>query len=53
MVENRNYAFNFIDEHEKRLLMTFSEIKNFPMRSKCASMSWSTFQDALKCDKNI
>ena len=53
MVENRNYEFNFINEHEKRLLMTFSEIKNFPMRSKCASMSWSTFQDALKCGSNI
>ena len=53
MVENRNYIFDFINEHEKRLLMTFSEIKNFPMRSKCASMSWSTFQNALNCDKNL
>ena len=29
MVENKNYSFDFISEHEKRLLMTFSEIKNF------------------------
>ena len=33
---------------EKELLMAFSEIKKFPMRSKCVSMSWSTFQAALK-----
>ena len=50
MVENKNYSFEFISEYEKRLLMTFSEIKKFPMRTKCASMSWSTFQDALNCD---
>ena len=50
MVENRDYRFNFINEYEKLLLMTFSEIKKFPMRSKCATMSWSTFEDALNCD---
>ena len=49
MVENRKYCFNFVNEHEKQLLMTFSEIKKFPMRYKCATMSWSTFQDALNC----
>ena len=47
MVENKDYNFKFVNEHEKKLLMTFSEIKKFPMRSKCATMSWSTFQDAL------
>ena len=51
MVENRNYSFDHINKNEKQLLMTFSEIKKFPMRSKCASMCWSTFQDALNCDK--
>jgi len=53
MVENRNYNFDYINEHEKQLLMTFSEIKKFPMRSKCASMSWSTFQEALNCDNYL
>ena len=53
MVENKNYSFDFINEHEKRLLMTFSEIKKFPMRTKCATMSWSTFQDALNCDNYL
>ena len=50
MIENRDYRFNFINAHEKQLLMTFSEIKKFPMRSKCATMSWSTFKYALNCD---
>tara|TARA_B100000575_G_C22982762_1_gene566976 strand:+ start:187 stop:633 length:447 start_codon:yes stop_codon:yes gene_type:complete len=53
MVENKNYSFDYINEHEKRLLMTFSEIKKFPMRSKCASMCWSTFQDALNYDNYL
>ena len=53
MVENKNYSFDFISEYEKSLLMTFSEMKKFPMRSKCASMSWSTFLDALNCDKYL
>ena len=38
MVENKDYNFKFVNEHEKKLLMTFSEIKKFPMRSKCATM---------------
>ena len=53
MVEDRNYSFDYIDKHEQQLLKTFSEIKKFPMRSKCASMCWSTFQDALNCDKYL
>ncbi len=53
MVEDRNYSFDYIDKYEQQLLKTFSEIKKFPMRSKCASMCWSTFQDALNCDKYL
>jgi nitrogen fixation NifU-like protein len=53
MIENKEFNFDFIDESEKHLLMTFSEIKKFPMRLKCATMSWSTFQDAVNCDKYI
>jgi nitrogen fixation NifU-like protein len=53
MIENKEFNFDFIDEREKHLLMTFSEIKKFPMRLKCATMSWSTFQDAVNCDKQI
>ncbi len=50
MVENKEFSFDFVSEHERRLLMTFSEIKKFPMRFKCATMSWSTFQDAINYD---
>ena len=53
MIENKDFNFDLIDEREKHLLMTFSEIKKFPMRLKCATMSWSTFQDAVNCDKYI
>ena len=53
MVEDRNYSFDYIDKYEQQLLKTFSEIKKFPMRSKCASMCWSTFQDALNWDKYL
>jgi len=53
MVEDRNYSFDYIDKYEQQLLKTFSEINKFPMRSKCASMCWSTFQDALNCDKYL
>ena len=50
-IENKDFNFDLIDEREKHLLMTFSEIKKFPMRLKCATMSWSTFQDAVNYDK--
>ena len=53
MVEDRNYSFDYIDKYEQQLLKTFSEINKFPMRSKCASMCWSTFQDALNCYKYL
>ena len=48
MVENKKYNFNFLNDNEKKLLMTFSEIKKFPMRFKCATMSWTTFNSAVK-----
>ena len=47
MVENRDFNFDLISEKEKHLIMTFSEIKKFPMRFKCATMCWATFQDAV------
>ena len=53
MVENRNYSFDYVNKQEQELLMTFSEIKKFPMRSKCATMCWTTFQDALNYDKYL
>jgi nitrogen fixation NifU-like protein len=51
MIENRNYSFDNVNDVEKRLLLTFSEIKKFPMRYKCATMCWSAFKDALNYGK--
>tara|TARA_A100001388_G_C28671419_1_gene451770 strand:+ start:62 stop:499 length:438 start_codon:yes stop_codon:yes gene_type:complete len=51
MIENRNYSFDNVNDVEKRLLLTFSEIKKFPMRYKCATMCWSAFEDALNYGK--
>ena len=47
MVENKEFNFDLLNNEEKTLLMTFSELQKFPMRSKCATMSWSTFNAAL------
>ena len=50
MVENKAFNFDLLNNEEKTLLMTFSELQKFPMRSKCATMSWSTFNAALNHD---
>ncbi len=50
MIENKDFNFDLLNEEEKTLLMTFSELKKFPMRSKCATMSWYTFNAALNHD---
>jgi len=47
MIENKDSNFDQLTTEEKNLLFTFSEIKKFPMRSKCATISWSTFNAAL------
>lgn len=47
MIENKDSNFDQLTTEEKNLLLTFSEIKKFPMRSKCATISWSTFNAAL------
>ena len=50
MVENKAFNFDFLDVSDKALLMTFSEVQKFPMRSKCATMCWSTFSESLNYD---
>ena len=42
-----------MDIEKKKLLMTFSEIKKFPTRSKCATISWSTFDKAVGGDNYV
>ena len=51
MIENKEFNFDLLDNEKKKLLMTFSELQKFPMRTKCATMSWSTFKAALNRDK--
>ena len=53
MVENKKFNFDLMDVEEKKLLMTFSEIKKFPTRSKCATMCWSTFSRAVSGEDYI
>ena len=53
MVENKKFNFDLMDIEKKKLLMTFSEIKKFPTRSKCATMSWSAFNRAVGGDNYV
>ena len=43
---------NHLDEDEKTKLMSLSGVKQFPMRVKCATLSWHTLNSAIE-DKKI
>jgi len=38
---------NYLDEDQKTKLMSLSGVKQFPMRVKCATLSWHTLVSAL------
>jgi nitrogen fixation NifU-like protein len=38
---------NHLDEDQKTKLMSLSGIKQFPMRVKCATLSWHTLISAI------
>ena len=38
---------NHLDEDEKTKLMSLSGVKQFPMRVKCATLSWHTLNSAI------
>ena len=38
---------NILKEDEKTKLMSLSGVKQFPMRVKCATLSWHTLTSAL------
>ena len=38
---------NHLDEDEKTKLMSLSGVKQFPMRVKCATLSWHTLNSAM------
>jgi len=50
MIESNDFDFNSLQNEEQNLLLTFSEMKKFPMRSKCATMCWTTFAAAINYD---
>ena len=42
---------NHLDEDQKTKLMSLSGVKQFPMRVKCATLSWHTLNSAIKGKK--
>jgi len=42
---------NHLDKDEKTKLMSLSGVKQFPMRVKCATLSWHTLNSAIKGKK--
>ena len=39
---------NHLDEDQKTKLMSLSGVKQFPMRVKCATLSWHTLVSAME-----
>ena len=42
---------NHLDEDQKTKLMSLSGVKQFPMRVKCATLSWHTLNSAIEGEK--
>ncbi len=42
---------NYLDEDQKTKLMSLSGVKQFPMRVKCATLSWHTLVSAMEGKK--
>jgi len=42
---------NHLDKDEKTKIMSLSGVKQFPMRVKCATLSWHTLNSAIKGKK--
>jgi len=42
---------NHLDEDQKIKLMSLSGVKQFPMRVKCATLSWHTLNSAIEGKK--
>jgi len=52
MVKNTSeIQSNHLDEDQKTKLMSLSGVKEFPMRVKCATLSWHTLNSAIKGKK--
>jgi len=49
MIKNSsNIQSNYLDEDQKIKLMSLSGVKKFPMRVKCATLSWHTLFSAIE-----
>jgi len=42
---------NHLDEDQKTKIMSLSGVKQFPMRVKCATLSWHTLNSAMEGEK--
>ena len=52
MVKNTSeIKSNHLDENQKTKLMSLSGVKQFPMRVKCATLSWHTLNSAMEGKK--
>ena len=49
--KNSEIQSNHLDEDQKIKLMSLSGVKQFPMRVKCATLSWHTLVSALEGKK--
>ena len=53
MVKNTSeIQSNHLDEEQKTKLMSLSGVKQFPMRVKCATLSWHTLNSAMDGKKD-
>ena len=49
MIKNETkITINSLSDEQKTTLMSLSGVKQFPMRVKCATMAWHTFDTALE-----
>ena len=52
MIKNEtSITINSLSDEQKTTLMSLSGVKQFPMRVKCATMAWHTFDTALEGKK--
>ena len=48
---NSEIESSYLDDDQKTKLMSLSGVKQFPMRVKCATLSWHTLLSALERKK--
>ena len=48
--ENPKLKNNILEEDDKTKLMCLSGVKQYPMRVKCATLSWHTLVSAMEND---